>query len=61
MPKIIRGTRDAKGNLILRGGQGGVNKIRCPGCHGFAQPATVDGKPGYACATCGSKFRSQRM
>lgn len=61
MPKIIRGTKDAKGNLILKGGQGGVNKVGCPQCGQPAQPANLNGTPGYACARCGTKFKLQKM
>lgn len=62
MPKIIRGTRDMRtGATILKGGSGGIKKVVCPTCGGHAQPATVDNKPGYACARCGSKFKSQKM
>ena len=62
MPRIIRGTRDARtGATILKGGSGGISKIRCPSCGAHAQPATVDNKPGYACAACGNKFKSTKM
>ena len=49
------------GATILKGGSGGINKIRCPSCGGHAQPATVNNKPGYSCNNCGNKFVSQRM
>lgn len=61
MPRIIRGTKDAKtGATILKGGAGGISKIRCT-CGAHAQPATVNGKPGYVCGACGNKFTSSRM
>lgn len=60
MAKVIRGTKDAKGNLILKGGQGGISKIRCPTCGNLAQP-DVSNVQGYACANCGSKFKLTRM
>lgn len=61
MAKVIRGTRDAQGNVILKGGAGGIRKVRCPTCGGFAQPAQVNGKDGYACGACRTQFISQRM
>lgn len=61
MPKVIRGTRDASGALILKGGQGGIRKIRCPACGNAAQPATVDNSPGFKCGACGTQFKAQRM
>ena len=62
MPRIIRGTKDMRtGATILKGGAGGISKIRCPSCGGQAQPATVDNKPGFACGNCGSKFKKQKM
>lgn len=60
MPKIVRGTKDAKGNLILKGGQGGINKVRCPSCGNQAQPAAHDATS-YKCANCGAQFKMQRM
>ena len=62
MPRIIRGTKDMKtGATILKGGAGGISKIRCPSCGQHAQPADVSGKPGYACGACGNKFTRTRM
>lgn len=62
MPRIIRGTKDMKsGVTILKGGAGGVSKIRCPTCSGFAQPAKVNGKDGFACGSCGNKFTKTAM
>lgn len=60
MPKIIRGTRDAKGTTILKGGNGGIRKIRCPSCQNQAQPAAHDPTL-YTCPNCRSQFRTQKM
>lgn len=56
MPKIIRGTRDARGTVVLRGGQGGLRKMRCSSCHAFAVETTLpDGSRAYKCA-CGATY-----
>lgn len=60
MAKVIRGSRDAKGNVILKGGQGGIQKIRCPTCKNVAQP-DVSNTQTYKCANCGSTFKLTRM
>lgn len=61
MAKIIRGTRDAKGVVTLRGGQQGLRKIRCPSCQAFATEQTLpDGSTAYVCA-CGARFGSKKL
>lgn len=61
MAKIIRGTRDRKGNVVLRGGQGGLRKLRCQSCHGTAtEQITPDGRVAYVCA-CGAVYNTQPL
>lgn len=61
MPKIIRGTRDAAGTVILKGGQGGLRKLRCSSCHAFAVETSLpNGKRAYVCA-CGAKYNVTAM
>ena len=56
MPKIIRGTRDAKNNTVLRGGEGGLRKLRCTSCQGTAtQQVQANGKSAYVCQ-CGAVY-----
>ena len=62
MPRIIRGTKDAKtGATILKGGSGGVTKITCPSCGGHAQLSDVNNSKGYSCTRCGNKFTAKKM
>jgi len=61
MAKIIRGTRDAKGTVTLRGGQGGLRKVRCQSCHGTAvETVQANGQTVYTCA-CGARYTSKPM
>ncbi len=61
MPKIIRGTRDARGTVVLKGGQGGLRKVRCSSCQGYAVETTLpDGTRAYKC-TCGAMYKATPM
>lgn len=60
--KIIRGTKDAKGTVLLKGVQGGVKRIRCPKCQMLAVPATKqDGASVLLCGGCGAEYRSRPL
>lgn len=61
LKRISGGRRDSKGNVILRGGQGGIHKISCPNCGNPAPAGQVSGQAGYACSRCGAKFKAVRM
>jgi hypothetical protein len=61
MAKIIRGTRDSKGMVVLKGGQGGLRKLRCASCQGFAVEQTLlGGGRAYVCA-CGAKYTATKL
>lgn len=61
MAKIIRGTRDSKGTTILKGGNGGMRKIRCGSCHAFATEQTMaNGKVAYVCQ-CGAVYNMRPL
>jgi hypothetical protein len=51
------GTTLKDGTVILAGGNGGLDKIRCPKCKCLA-PGTrrSDGKKIYKCSSCGTEF-----
>ncbi len=62
MPKVIRGTRDAQGNVILRGEPGGSRRIRCLKCNGMATAASrPDGTQVLRCNICGAEYQSKPM
>lgn len=61
MPKIIRGTRDSRGVVVLSGGEKGLRKLRCSSCHGFAVMQTkTDGTSAYVCP-CGAQYKVTPM
>lgn len=61
MPKIIRGTKDAKGTTIIRGGTGGLRRIRCSSCHAMAgEQVLPNGRTAYVCQ-CGAQYNVTPM
>lgn len=59
MPRIIRGTLDARNrSVILQQPAGGVGRVRCTRCGGLASP--VDGG-GYLCSSCGARLVMKSM
>lgn len=57
--RIIRGTRDAKGNIITKQQEGGVGRVRCMKCLRIAVPVTLpNGKQVLKCQGCGASFTS---
>lgn len=59
MPKIIRGTLDARtSRVVLQQPAGGVGRIRCTRCGGLASP--VD-SGGYLCSSCGARIVMKSM
>ena len=60
--RIIRGTRDAKGNIITKQQEGGVARLRCMKCLRLAIPTTLpNGKQVLKCQGCGATFTSTAM
>lgn len=60
--KIIRGTRDAKGNIITKQQEGGVARVRCMKCQGLAVPTTLpDGREVLKCTGCGAMYARVAM
>jgi uncharacterized C2H2 Zn-finger protein len=60
--KTIRGTRDLKGNTILKQPEGGTGRLRCPKCQRLATPAQgPDGKPVMKCGGCGAVYNITAM
>ena len=56
--KIVRGTRDQNGNVILQG-DGHLRKLQCQSCHAYMnQQVRPDGQTVYACA-CGAQYQSR--
>ena len=57
MPKIIRGTGDAKGVVVLKSDQQSLRSMRCPQCHGAANAVALpNGKQVCRCSACGAQF-----
>lgn len=55
--RIIRGTRDAKGNVITKQQEGGVGRVRCMKCQRLAVPTRLpNGKEVLQCQGCGAQF-----
>jgi ribosomal protein S27E len=60
--RIIRGTKDAKGNVISRTPEGGVGRIRCMRCQNLCTSAMMpDGTSVMRCAACGANFTMTGM
>ena len=60
--KIIRGTRDAKGNVIQKQPSGGVGQQRCMKCHQICQGHTqANGQVTMRCNGCGAQYTSTAM
>lgn len=60
--KIIRGTRDAKGNVIIKQQEGGVGRVRCMKCQRLAIPVRLaNGKEVLQCQGCGAQFTRSSM
>lgn len=59
MPKsMIRRVRTDNGSTIVKQGEGGVDKLRCPRCKSVAvRIQTKDGVV-YQCGSCKTKFKS---
>jgi len=58
MSRIIRGTQDAKGRIMLKQAEGGMGRIRCPKCQCLAIDA-IDSRTGTKvkrCQGCGNQF-----
>lgn len=57
--KIIRGTRDLKGRVLLKQAEGGMRRIRCPKCNQLAKPTRrPDGTEVLQCVGCGAAYKS---
>lgn len=64
MPKSMnrRANVTPGGTVLLREGEGGITKIRCPKCHNVAVPFTrQDGRKALKCRSCGAEFTATRM
>lgn len=63
MSKVVTpGKQQKDGSVILLGGEGGLNKIRCPKCKRLApMTARPDGRRVYKCTACGAEFTQTRM
>jgi hypothetical protein len=60
--RIIRGTRDAKGNVITKQQEGGVGRLRCMKCQCLAVPTRLaDGREVHKCQGCGAMFTRSPM
>lgn len=60
--RIIRGTRDAKGNIITKQQEGGVARVRCMKCQNLAVPTILaNGKQVLKCQGCGANYTSTPM
>lgn len=60
--RIIRGTRDAQGNVITKVGEGGVGRVRCMKCQGVAVPHRLpNGKQVLKCTSCQAVYGSVPM
>jgi len=60
--KIIRGTRDNKGNVITKVGEGGIARVRCMKCSGLAVPHLMpNGKQVLKCTSCQAIYTSLSM
>ena len=59
--KRVKFTSGVKiGNVVRLKGTGSMRKLRCPHCHGMAQPAA--GQKGVVrCATCRTSFKVASM
>lgn len=64
MPKLMnrRASKTPGGTVLLREGEGGITKIRCPKCHNVAVRHTrQDGVKVLKCRACGAEFSTTRM
>lgn len=60
--RIIRGTRDAKGNIITKVQEGGVGRVRCMKCLRICTTIRrADGTPVLSCGGCGAQFISRPL
>ncbi len=55
--RVLRGTKDIKGNKLFKQPAGGSGRLRCMRCQGLATPFTLtDGKQAMRCNTCGAVY-----
>ncbi len=61
--RIIRGTKDLKGNVITKTPVGrGVGTIRCTKCPGVVSPSTsANGQSILICSGCGAQYQATAM
>ena len=57
MPRVMRGTRDAKGTNFFKQPVGGTGRLRCMKCSGIASSVTLaNGTTVMRCAACGAQY-----
>ena len=57
MSRIIKGTRDLKGRIVMKQATGGMGRLRCMKCQGLMIDAldTTTGTPVKRCQGCGQQ------
>jgi hypothetical protein len=60
--RIIRGTRDAKGNVFQKQPAGGTGRIRCMKCQNLCTRQRMpDGREVMKCGGCGAAYAITQM